>query len=271
MSRHKGIAMTASKRPAWKPRLLSVMALALASITGEAAAQGHSVVACRDRSGAIVTCASGGSGGGGGGYTDPTGGAMGTAAYGLGYGLGTLFRNMIMGDPEAEAEEAAEQARRDAEAARVSAERLAPQRAAMKQNQEQSRRAAEAARQKFGTDQNDLLQQVRPLGASSGPSIGFNEIRPRQIEAEPTAVRTTGDQPSAFRQLQSADKDMQGIGEKSLEAAHDAASTAFDKQQTSPGTGMPKMTVQGVPQPAPDPMLQPMTLQQRALIADGRR
>src|SRR4051812_50028005 len=111
--------MTASKRTALKPSLI-MTALAFASFAGEAAAQGHSVVACRDRSGAFVTCASGGSGGGGGGggRTHPTGGAMGTAGDGLGVGVGTPLFNMIMGKPGAGAEEAGGKGRRAAQAGR---------------------------------------------------------------------------------------------------------------------------------------------------------
>ena len=213
------------------------------------AALAQSVVACRDRSGTIVTCApdaAGPSGGGGGGGAA---GALGAGAYGVGYAIGSFLRH-LMTPPEddgsaALAAEAAAQAERDRAARLADAER-------------DRHVAAERRQQQFSDGQRELVSLIRPL------------------DGEAPAAQT-----GALDQLRSIASELREVVAQPLEAASAAAGAGFDRAgaAASPPSG-PLMNVVGVPPPpAPppavaggvNPVLQPMSLQQRALLDTGRR
>lgn len=250
-----------------RPLLLLIL---LCAIAGEAQAQ--KVVACRDRNMNIVACESGASGGGGGGGGMPGAGAMGAAAYGMGYAIGTFLRSLMVDDTDYEA-----LARQEAEQQRRREENAARQREARRQDEARRAGEAEQRQQQFHSGQRDLLGQIRPLpgsGAGStivplGPVVSSpGELTVRQLDLSAPAPQGALPQAQALQ----ANRPDQARGD---EAAHQQASKGFDTPQSAGGQSGPLMQVKGVPQPppapAPDPHLQPMSLQQRMLIAEGRK
>lgn len=212
--------------------------LGLATLGGAAAdarAQGHSVVACRDRSGAIVQCASGG--GGGGGMSDPTGGAAGAMAYQFGAMMGGAVRDMLVGNPDADAAIARQQAERAAAEARQKAEQVARQRAALQAEAQRSQAAAQRRQRQFTADQKDLVANMRDLddAPTTQGSIGFNQrktLAPK-VDAAPAGTTASMGGSNALQQLQSMDDDLRDIGDDSPEALKAKAGGAFDQRQNA--------------------------------------
>jgi hypothetical protein len=213
-------------------------------------ASAQSVVACRDRNMNIVPCESGGGSGysGGGG----TGGLYGLS-YAITGGVISMFRSLLE-TPEEDIDAAAEQQRLQMQ--------FEQDRQARLQMDEMNRRDDEARRQQqFNAAQGNLIGAIRPLGA------------------EPAAAS----QPSALRQLGAIEAATPTLGLRSLEGASATAGAGFDRGDgpALPASG-PLMQVQGVPrlpeapppppaQPAAtDPAQRPMTMDQRALVAEGK-
>lgn len=254
--------------------ILAVLAAWPVVVFGAGPADAQRVVACRDRSGAIVPCESGGGGSGGG--ADYSGG-VGALGYQLGYGIGLFLRSLMEDNTDYEAI-AAEQARQQ----QIQAEARERQRA--ERAAQEARRAEDQRRrqEEFSQGQAQLLGMIRPLGTTAGAARAPQPPPPSPVLAPRQLDTSSG---GALRQLQTAAQDTRDVGGSTPEAQHEAASRAFDSGGAPALPGGPLMTVRGVPPPpetapppptpiaaaAPDPLLRPMTLDQRAMIAEGRR
>ncbi len=256
------------------PLLAACLLLPLA----EAGAQ--AVVACRDRNMNIVTCESGGGGGGGGGSGYMPGASeLGAGAYGLGFAIGSFLRSLMVDDTDYAA-----LARQEAEQQRQREEQIQRQRAAMQENAARRRDDDSRRQQNFQSSQRELIGMIKPLGGGGGstitplgPLVGSPDLGVRQLD-----LSAPSSPPAALPQLQAIEANRPDL-QKSDEAAHQAASRGFDSGQPGGPASGPLMQVRGVPLPsqlppapppvvaAPDPALQPMSLEQRRLIAEGKR
>jgi len=245
-------------------------------MAGDAAAQ--AVVACRDRNMQIVACASGGGGSDGGGSyggTMPGAGAMGAAAYGMGYAIGTFLRSLMVDDTDYAALARQEQQRQ---------QDIQREQAVHQDTQDRWRRHELGRQQQFQDGQRELLGQIRPLGpvisSPSSPGLASPGLAsPGSAAPAALGVRQLDLSAPALPQAQAVDANRREMLGGSPEQARDAAGRGFDTPQAAGSATGPLMQVRGVPQPppaptqsaAPDPNLRPMSLQQRLLIAEGRK